>query len=235
MARQNLAVSNEEAKKRHHLSTYKEAEKKWLMKAEEEERQKGRGFMERLKRRWDEQYPDKSNVSKQNLRDNAVRFKMEVNIDQEINQGETNNVIKRAGNGEWTNEMKINLLRIEDPEKSKGRGFMKRMKEAWNLIYDDKPVSAQCLRDNAARIRKDKELMNLIEVRDGRDLEVDEMERNEDGNGTTERDLTTENNKGGTFELTEQNTNNDRDKMRRTSKIMRNREKMKLRTKTLGK
>ena len=212
------------------MSTYKEAETKWLMKAEEE-RQKGRGFMERLKRRWHEQYPDESNVSKQNLRDNAVRF----NTDQEINQGETNNVIERAGNVEWTNEMKINLLRIEDPEKSKGRGFMKRTKEAWNLIYDDKPVSAQCLRDNAARIRKDKELMNLIEVRDGRDLEVDEMERNEDGNGTSERDLTTENNKGETFELTEQNTNNDRDKMRRTSKIMRNREKMKQRTKISGK
>ena len=67
-----------------------------------------------------EQYPEKSNVSKQNLRDNAVRFK-EVNIDQEANEGETNNVIERVGNVEWTNEMKINLLRIEDQERSKGR------------------------------------------------------------------------------------------------------------------
>ena len=58
-----------------HLSTYKDDEKKWLVKAEEDERQKGRGFIERLKRRWDEQYPEKCNVSKQNLRDNAVRFK----------------------------------------------------------------------------------------------------------------------------------------------------------------
>ena len=91
--------------------------------------------------------------------------------------------------------MKINLLRIEDQERNKGRGFMKRMKELWDLIYDDKPLSTQCLRDNAARIRKDRELMNLIEVRDGRDLEINKMERNEDGNGTTERDLTTENTK----------------------------------------
>ena len=63
VARQNLAVSNEDAEKRYHLSTYKEDEKKWLVKAEEEKRQKARGFMERLKRRWDEQYPEKSNVS----------------------------------------------------------------------------------------------------------------------------------------------------------------------------
>ena len=109
----------------------------------------------------------------------------------------------RADMGEWTNEMKFNLLRIEDQERSKGRGFMKRMKEAWDLIYDDKPVSAQCLRDNAARIRKDKALMNLIEVRDGRDLEINKVERNEDGNGTTERDLTTENNEGKVFKITE--------------------------------
>ena len=210
VARQNLAVSNEEAKKRHHLSTYKDDEKKWLVKTEEEERQKGRVFMERLKRRWDEQYPEKRNVSKQNLRDNAVGFKKGVNIDQETNEGKTNNVIERVGNVECTNEMNINLLRIEDQERSKGRGSMKRMKEAWDLIYDDKPLSAQCLRDNAARIRKDKQLMNLIEVRDERDLEINEMERNEDGNATTEGDLTAENNEGEVFEIAQQNTNNDR-------------------------
>ena len=53
-----------------------------------------------------------------------------MNIDQETNEGETNNVMKRAGNVEWTNEMKINLSRIEDQERTKRRGFMKRMKEA---------------------------------------------------------------------------------------------------------
>ena len=82
VASQNLAVSNEEVQKRHYLSTFNDDEKKWLVKTEEEERQKGRVFMERLKRRWDEQYPEKRNVSKQNLRDNAVRFIKEVNIDQ---------------------------------------------------------------------------------------------------------------------------------------------------------
>lgn len=34
--------------------------------------------MVRLKRRWDENFPNKSHVSKQNLRDNAIRFKKEL-------------------------------------------------------------------------------------------------------------------------------------------------------------
>ena len=66
---------------------------------------------------------------------------------------------------EWTNEMKLNLLRIEKVEREKGRGFMKRMKKAWDLIYEDRPLSAQCLRDNAARFHNDKSLMNLLLVR----------------------------------------------------------------------
>ena len=40
-----------------------------------EEWSKGTGFMLRLKRRWDEQYPKKNHISKQNLRDNPARFK----------------------------------------------------------------------------------------------------------------------------------------------------------------
>ena len=52
---------------------------RWLAKADEEERRRGKGFMDRLKKRWDEQYPEKRDRSKQNLRDNAVRFKREIN------------------------------------------------------------------------------------------------------------------------------------------------------------
>ena len=36
--------------------------------------------MLRLKRRWDEQYHEKIRVSKQNLRDNAARFKKELDM-----------------------------------------------------------------------------------------------------------------------------------------------------------
>ena len=67
--------------------------------------------------------------------------------------------------------MKINVLKIYQKERAKGRGFMKRMKEAWDTIYDDIPMSAQTLRDNAAKFQKDKALLNLLEVRDGEDVE----------------------------------------------------------------
>ena len=176
MARRDLADSNGEAQRRHHLSEYTDDEKRWLVKAEEEEREKGRGFMARLKRRWDEQ-SEKCKVSQQNLRDNAVRFKREINIDVEAEDNTNGSENLRTAKSEWTNEMKINLLRIEGRERSRGRGFMKRMKQEWDLIYEDKPMSAQCLRDNAARFRKDKALVNLTEIRDGRDLEPEQAEQ----------------------------------------------------------
>ena len=48
---------------------------------------------------------------------------------------------------------------------------MNRMKEAWNDTYENSIMSAQQLRDNAARFRKDNSLLNFIEVRDGNDVE----------------------------------------------------------------
>ena len=47
---------------------------------------------------------------------------------------------------------------------------MNRMKDAWDVIYDA-PMSAKCLRDNAARFRKDKSILNLIEVREIENIE----------------------------------------------------------------
>ena len=44
----------------------------------DEEQSKGTGFMLKLKRRWDEQYPEKNHISKQNLSDNAARLKKRV-------------------------------------------------------------------------------------------------------------------------------------------------------------
>ena len=76
----------------------------------------------------------------------------------------------------WTNDMKINLLKILHREKKKGRGFMRRMKEAWDTIYDDMLISAQTLRDNAARFQKDKALLNLLQVRDGTDVEPEPIQ-----------------------------------------------------------
>lgn len=52
-------------------------------------------------------------------------------------------------------------------KKYKGRGFMNRMKETWNEIYEYITVSAHALGDNDSR----KTLMNVIKVRDEGDLE----------------------------------------------------------------
>ena len=40
MARRDLAVSHEEAQRRHYLSEYTDDEKRWLVRTEEEERGK---------------------------------------------------------------------------------------------------------------------------------------------------------------------------------------------------
>ncbi len=36
-----------------------------------------------------------------------------------------------TGNAKWGNELKINLIRIEERERSRGRGFMERMEEGF--------------------------------------------------------------------------------------------------------
>ena len=50
---------------------------------------------------------------------------------------------------------------------------MKRMKEIWDDIYQNSTMSAQILKDNAAKFHKDKLLLNLIEVRDGNYVELE--------------------------------------------------------------
>ena len=42
---------------------------------------------------------------------------------------------------------------------------MHGMKDALDVIYDA-PMRAQCLRDNAARLRKEKSSLNLTEIRE---------------------------------------------------------------------
>ena len=57
----------------------KEKKKIELIKIEKQERINGRFFMERIKQRWDEKYPE-NGLSKQNLRDNAARFKKDIKL-----------------------------------------------------------------------------------------------------------------------------------------------------------
>ena len=148
------------------------------MTTADEERSKGTAFMLKLKRRWDKQYPEKNCASKQNMRDNAVRFKnkLGMNVQSEKAQIEIEEDTTLKSTHKWTTEMKVNLLKIEERERNRDRGFMKRIKEAWDDIYENSTISAQTLRDNAARFRKDHSLLNLITVRDRNDVEPETID-----------------------------------------------------------
>ena len=96
----------------------------------------GTGFMLRMKWRWDEQYPKKNRVSKQTLKDNGARFKTELEMKDESEKSiiEVEEDTTLNNTHKWTTEMKVNLLKIEEWERHRGRGFTKRTKEAW-MIY----------------------------------------------------------------------------------------------------
>ena len=87
----NQTVPNGEAPTTtHHLTTYTDGEKRWLIQTDDEERSKGKGFIQRLKLRWDQGFPEKSNISKQSLRDNAARFNKEFNVNSNVINKESN-------------------------------------------------------------------------------------------------------------------------------------------------
>ena len=50
------------------------------MKIDDEERIKGRGFMKRIKKRWDSEFPEQASFSMHNLRNNVYRFQKEPEI-----------------------------------------------------------------------------------------------------------------------------------------------------------
>ena len=81
---------------------------------------KSTGFMLTLKRRWEEQYPEKNHVSKEILRDVAARFKKELesNVVSEKAQIEIEEDTTLNNTNKWTTEMKVNLLKIEERERN---------------------------------------------------------------------------------------------------------------------
>ena len=63
--------------------------------------------------------------------------------------------------------MKARLGQMEQEERNKGRGFMSRLKTKWDDEFPQMHhISAQSLRDNANRFKKETALMNLLVVRD---------------------------------------------------------------------
>jgi len=142
-------------------------EKKYLVTIDKEERQHGRGFMDRVKRRWDMEYPEKRYYSAKYLRNNASRFSKEI-LEGGKNDSSVNMETK---NTEWNVEMKVKLVQLEKEARSEGRGYMKRMKEKWDEEYPEQDLTAQCLRDNVARFKKDSTIMNLVLVRSRNNVE----------------------------------------------------------------
>ena len=79
-----------------------------------------------LKQRWDRKYPNKNHISKQNLRDNAVRFKQQTHVsDSSVPESDVQTVTEQetamhcSASKKWTNDMKINLLKIHHQEREK--------------------------------------------------------------------------------------------------------------------
>ena len=113
MSDRNTVGSDESAWTKHLLSVYADEEKEWLVKTDKEERGRGRGFRKHIKEKWDAKYRNRKDVSTQKLRDNAVRFRLEMSelsttseIEQEMvdQNRNTNNKNAAKTNKEWTNE-----------------------------------------------------------------------------------------------------------------------------------
>ena len=69
-------------------------------------------------------------------------------------------------NIDWTTEMKVKLVKIDYEERSKGRGFMKRVKERQDLEFPEQAsFSMHNLGNNESRFQKEPKIRNLILVR----------------------------------------------------------------------
>ena len=120
-----------------------EEEKCKLVERDRQERNRGKNFMKRVKARWYAEYPI-SRRTTQNLIDNARRLKKDgqgrpaelQNRDETEVQQQTQVIGKPNQKSiEWTTEMKIFLLMLDEDERAKSRGLMKRVKDKWDVKY----------------------------------------------------------------------------------------------------
>ena len=104
--------------------------------------------------------------------------------------------------------MKISLIIIDEEERHKGRGFMKRVKERWDVkLPEHATASMQKLRDNASRFKKDHEIMNLMLVR--KKTEINCQYENESQAETKQQEHPTN---GIPLEFLKESVENDKDK-----------------------
>ena len=162
-------ADHEDSRTCHTRSTeWTDEEKQRLIQLDREERLKGKGFMKRIKVRWDQEFPSKKKTA-QNLVDNARMFRIEAGANGRSDQQEGVVATKKI---QWTTDMKVHLIVMDQEERQKVRGFMKRVKERWDTKYPEyKRVSMQQLRDNASRFKTEKEIINLTLVRRRQEIE----------------------------------------------------------------
>ena len=152
-------------------------------------KRKGKNFIKRIKIRWDLEFSESKRTA-QNLADNARRFKKEGwgNIAEHKEPMAEQATPEKSNNQlNWTTEMKIDVAIMNKEERAKGRGFIKRVKERWDQKYPEyQQASWEKLRDNAARFKKEPELMNLILVWQREEQPQDQEQRQEEEEGQTD-------------------------------------------------
>ena len=160
--------NNNDSVRKRNFGGWTENEKTRITQIDIDERQKGPGFMKRIKERWDAEFPSRRHITAQNLCDNARRFRKNLEM-QAVPQvaNDSRESSTKEKNLQWTTEMKVKLVEIDTEERQKGRGFMSRVKSRWDVEYPTyaATMGAQRLRDNASRFRKEKEISNLVLVR----------------------------------------------------------------------
>ena len=130
--------------------------------------------MKRINEHWDKEFPNNMRTA-QSLLDNAKRFTKEGWLEERKDPQQSNDKDETARNIEWTMNMKVNPLLIDEEGWKNGKGFMKRMKDRWDAMYSTlKSAIKQKLRDNAARYKKEKEITDLALVRKRQQAEVED-------------------------------------------------------------
>ena len=75
-----------------------------------------------------------------------------MNVGSEKPQIETEEDTTLNNIHKWTAQMNINLLKIEERERNRDHRFMKRMKEAWDDMYENSVMRAQNIKRQRCQI-----------------------------------------------------------------------------------
>ena len=106
-----------------------EEQKRKLVEIERQEMRKGKNFMKRVKARWDTEYKKEGWGRPAELEN---QDKIEVQQQTQV-IGE-----QKRKSIEWTTEMKIVLVMLDEDERAKSRGLMKRVKDRWDVKYAER-------------------------------------------------------------------------------------------------